>query len=457
MTTTESAPAGAGTPDRLVTPEAPGWDDARRAWNLAADQRPEAVVMATSADDVTAAVRYAAARGLRVAVQSTGHGASAHGDLAGTLLINMAGMRGVSVDPGRRTARAEGGAQWQDVLDVSAPHGLTALHGSAHDVGVVGYTVGGGLGWLARKHGLACNAVTAIEVVRPDGTAARLDRATAGEAFWATRGAGAGFGVITAIEFRLFPLTEAYAGWLIWPWERTEEVLAAWSAWCADAPEDVTSIGRILQVPPLPDIPEEMRGAQLVVVEACFDCDRERADGLLAPLRALSPVNDTFAMMPAAALTSLHMDPPEPVPGIGDGGLIDTFPPEAVAALAAAVGPGSGSPLLSVEVRQLGGALGRAGGGAGALARLDGEFALFAVGLPMAPGMTEAIEASIASMVTAMEPWGFGRRYLNFAERPIDAGAAFDDGIRARLQRARDAADPGRLLRPNHDVAPTAA
>ncbi|MFP5451406.1 MAG: FAD-binding oxidoreductase [Thermoleophilia bacterium] len=454
MTTTGSAPSDA--PEGMVTPDSPAWDEARSAWNLAADQRPDAVVMARSADDVAAAVRYAAREGLRVAVQSTGHGASAHGDLAGTLLINMAGMRGVTVDTDARVARAKGGAQWQDVLAVTAPHGLTALHGSAHDVGVVGYTVGGGLGWLARKHGLACNAVTAVEVVLPDGTARRLDADADGDGFWAMRGGGGGFGVITAMEFRLFPLTEAYAGWLIWPWERSEEILGAWSAWCADAPEDVTSVGRILQLPPIPDLPEEMRGAKLVVVEACFVCDREEADRLLAPLRALGPVKDTFDLMPAAALTMLHMDPPEPVPGIADGGLLDTFPTEAAAALAAAAGPGSGSPLLSVEVRHLGGALDRIPEGAGALAFLDGEFALFAVGLPMTPEMGEAIDASITNVLQTMGRWGFGRRYLNFAERPIDARSAFDGGAVERLQAARDAADPERILRPNHDVAPAA-
>jgi hypothetical protein len=454
MTTTESAPPGAATPNGLVTPGSPGWDDARRAWNLAADQHPDAVLMAEGPDDVAAAVRYAADRGLRVAVQSTGHGATAHGDLAGTLLINMAGMRGVTVDSERRIARAEGGAQWQDVLDVSAPLGLTALHGSAHDVGVVGYTVGGGLGWLARKHGLACNAVTAVEVVQPDGTTRRLDPDTDGDAFWATRGGGGGFGVITAIEFRLIPLAEAYAGWLIWPWERSEEVLTAWSAWCVDVPEEVTSLGRILQLPPIPDLPEEMRGAKLVVVEACFTCDRAEADRLLAPLRALQPVKDTFDVLPAAALARLHMDPPEPVPGIADGGLLDSFPAEAAAALVAAAGPGSDSPLLSVEVRHLGGALDRVPEGAGALAFLDGEFAIFAVGLPMAPGMDVAIEGSITSLLQKMGRWGFGRRYLNFAERPIDARSAFEGGAVERLRAARDVADPDRLLRPNHDVAP---
>jgi FAD/FMN-containing dehydrogenase len=303
---------------------------------------------------------------------------------------------------------------------------------------------------------LACNAVTAVEVVLPDGTARRLDADADGDGFWAMRGGGGGFGVITAMEFRLFPLTEAYAGWLIWPWERSEEILGAWSAWCADAPEDVTSVGRILQLPPIPDLPEEMRGAKLVVVEACFVCDREEADRLLAPLRALEPVKDTFDLMPAAALTMLHMDPPEPVPGIADGGLLDTFPTEAAAALAAAAGPGSGSPLLSVEVRHLGGALDRIPEGAGALAFLDGEFALFAVGLPMTPEMGEAIDASITNVLQTMGRWGFGRRYLNFAERPIDARSAFDGGAVERLQAARDAADPERILRPNHDVAPAA-
>lgn len=439
-------------PPELVRPGSPDWDRARSAWNLAVDQLPDAVALPGNAQEVARAVAWARASGLRVAVQSTGHGASARGGLEGSLLVNMSRMREVSVDPERRIARAEGGAIWQDVIDVASPHGLAALHGSAHDVGVAGYTLGGGLGWLARRHGLACNSVTAVEAVLPDGTIARAEGDD--ELLWAMRGGGGAFGVVTAIEFRLLPIAEVYAGWLIWPWERSAEVLGAWAEWCETVPEDITSVGRLLQLPPLPELPEPMRGAKLVVVEACCLGDPAEADRVLAPLRALGPVEDTFARMPAAGLARLHMDPPEPVPGIADGGLLDTFPRAAVEALVEAAGPGSGSPLLSVEVRHLGGALDRAG--EGALAYLDGAFALFAVGLPMAPGMAEAIDAGIDRALAAMEPFGFGRRYLNFAERPCDARAAFDGDVVRRLAAVRGRVDPGGTMHPNHDSAPVA-
>jgi FAD/FMN-containing dehydrogenase len=444
----------AETPPGLITPDSPSWDDARGAWNLAADQRPEAVVMAESADDVARAVRHAREAGLRVAAQSTGHGATARDGLDGTLLINAARMRGARVDAERGVARAEAGAWWHDVVEQAAPHGLAALHGSAHDVGVVGYTLGGGLGWLARKHGLACNAVTAVEMVLADGTAVRVDAENDPDLFWAVRGGGGGFGVVTAMEFRLVPVSEVHAGWLIWPWDRSAEILAAWSAWCDDVPDEVTSVGRLLQVPPLPDVPEPLRGAKIVVVEACILAPRVEADRLLEPLRALGPQMDTFADMPAAALPALHQDPPEPVPGIADGGLLDTFPADAADALVAVAGPGSGSALLSVEVRHLGGALDRIPDGAGALAYLDGGFALFAVGLPMDPGMVVAIDRDVDRVIAAMERYGFGRRYLNFAERPTDVRAAYDRSVVERLTAIRDRVDPGRILRPNHDIAP---
>lgn len=457
MSTVERPAAGppSPAPAALITPDAPGYDAARRAWNLAVDQRPDAVVRATCVEDVVAAVRHAADAGLRIAVQGTGHGASAReGGLEGTLLINMAAMRGVTVDPAAGTARAEAGAWWQDVIDACAPHGLTALHGSAHDVGVVGYTLGGGLGWLARRHGLACNAVTAIELVTPDGAHRRVDAAGDPDLFWAMRGGGGAFGVVTAIEFRLFPVAEVQAGWLMWPWERAGEVLAAWSEWCDGLPDEVTSVGRLLQLPPLPELPEPLRGAQLVVVEACVLGDADEAARLLAPLRALGPAMDTFATMPAAELTRLHMDPPEPVPGAADGGLLDSFPPEAARELAAVAGVGSGSPLLSVEVRHLGGALARAPRDAGALASLDGAFALFAVGLHATPEAGAAVTAHIDAVLEALGDWSSRRPYLNFAERPVDARTAFGDEAVARLAAVRARVDPERIMRPNHDTAP---
>ena len=297
-----------------MVPGSPGWDDARRAWNLTVDQQPDAVFMPANAEEVAAAVPAARAAGLRVAVQATGHGAGPRRNLEGTLLINTSRMRGASVDPASRTARVEAGAQWRDVAPLAAEGGLAALHGSAPDVGVVGYTLGGGVGWLGRRYGLAANSVTAIEVVTAAREAVRADADTEPELFWALRGGGGNFGVVTALEFRLYPVESLNAGWLVWPWEEARRVLARWAEWTDTVPEEVTSVGRILQLPPLPDLPEAFRGRKLVVLDAAILADEDEAARLLAPLRELGPELDTFAQGPATALSELHMDPPEPVP-----------------------------------------------------------------------------------------------------------------------------------------------
>jgi len=194
-------------PPRLITPDDPGYADARRAWNLAADQRPAGVLVARTAQDVVAAVRHAVGHGLRVVPQGTGHLASAVPDMADAVLVRTA-IGGVEVDPVARRARVGAGAIWQDVVDAASPHGLAALSGSSYDVGVMGYTLGGGCSWLARAKGLSCNNVHAIELVTADGQLIRTDAEHHPELFWALRGGGGNFGVVTHIEIELFAITE---------------------------------------------------------------------------------------------------------------------------------------------------------------------------------------------------------------------------------------------------------
>ena len=276
------------SPDVLVFPGEPGWDEARRAWNLAVDQRPAVVALPETVDDVVAAVEYARELGLRIAVQGTGHGAPGR-PLHGTMLVNTSRMTGVEVDPRARVARVAAGTIWADVVAAAVPHGLTALHGSAHDVGVVGYSLGGGIGWLARKHGLSSSSVLSAELVTADGDVVRADPETNPDLFWALRGGGGSFGIVTAVEIALYPVVEAYAGWLVWPIDRAAEVLGAWAAWTKDAPEEVTSVGRLLQIPPIPEMPEPLRGRQVVVVEAAFLGAEAEGQELLRPLRELGP------------------------------------------------------------------------------------------------------------------------------------------------------------------------
>src|SRR3954470_18146456 len=249
----------------LIRPGEDRWDSARAAWNAAIDQRPAMVAQPTNPDEVAEAVQIARDNGLRGAMQAEGHSASALGEVGDdTLLLKTPGLTGAEVDPEARRARVAAGAKWRDVSELTSPQGLAALSGSSAEVGVVGYTLGGGHGWLARKHGLACNSVLAVELVTADGTLVRADQDNEPDLFWALRGGGGNFGVVTALELELYPVPELYAGVLAWPWERTAEILHAWREWAADLPDEMSTWARILQVPPLPDIPEPVRGRQLV-------------------------------------------------------------------------------------------------------------------------------------------------------------------------------------------------
>jgi FAD/FMN-containing dehydrogenase len=451
LTDARSTLRTAASSDVLVFPTDPGFDDARRAWNLAVDQRPAVVALPETVDDVVDAVDYARTLGLRIAVQGTGHGAPGT-SLDGTMLVNTSRMTGVEVDPVGLTARVAAGTIWADVVAAAVPHGLTALHGSAHDVGVVGYSLGGGIGWLARKHGLSSSSVLSAEVVTADGEVLRADRESNADLFWALRGGGGSFGIVTEVEIALYPVAEAYAGWLVWPMERAAEVLGAWANWTKDAPEEVTSIGRMLQIPPIPEMPEALRGRQLVVVEAAFLGDEQAGRELLRPLRELAPELDTFAMVPAAALTELHQDPPGPVPGRGEGWMLDGFDAAAADAIVRAAAMDGTAPLLSVEVRHLEGALGRPDPNGGVLSHFEAPYAMYSVAMAPSPAMVPAIDGRIAAIRGAAGPWLSRSTYFNFAERDADASTLFPGGYYERLVEIRAEVDPDGVFRAKHAI-----
>jgi FAD/FMN-containing dehydrogenase len=435
---------------QFVFPDDSRWDDARQAWNLAAHQWPAVVALPTSIEEVVAAVNYAVERDLRIVVQGTGHGAAAHGSLDGALLLNMRELRGVEIDAAKQRARVEAGAVWEDVVVPATEHGLTALHGSSPNVGVVGYSLGGGIGWLARKHGLSADSVTAIELVTAGGALLRADRTENTDLFWALRGGGGGLGVIVSVEIALYPVDELVAGMMIWPWEHSQEVLTRYVAWARTAPNEVSASARMLQIPPLPDIPEQLRGRQIVVIDGAVLGSEEKANEILATFRELEPEIDTFGPAPAAALIRLHMDPEPPMPGIGDGVMVDDLDAEAIAAIVGTAGPGTGSPLILVELRQLGGALRERRPGAGALGALDGSFAFFALGAPMGPGVGEAVEQRIEQLKDAIAPWSRGKPYLNFADKKVALGDAIGTEAFARLARIKASVDPGNVFRSAH-------
>jgi FAD/FMN-containing dehydrogenase len=437
----------------LTTEGDDGWDLARQAWNLYAQQNPAAVAMVEGVDDVRAVVNFARENGLRVAPQSTGHGAVSIDDLSGTILLRTLRMTGVDLDPEARRARVQAGALSEDIANPASEHGLAALCGSSPDVGLAGYSLGGGVGWLARKHGLQCNALQAVELVTADGESVRADSERNQDLFWALRGGGGNFGVVTALEFDLVEEPHVYAGMLAWPWERSEEVLKRWAEWAPGAPEEVTTSARILQFPPIPDIPEFLRGRQLVMIDGAFCGSPEDGEKVLAPLRELGPEMDMWGPMPPAGLVRVHGDPEHPVPGVSDHRMISELPPDAIDAFVAAAGPGSGSSLLFAELRQLGGAVARPPEDAGALSHVEDPFMLFCIAMAMDEGMAAAGDESAQRLCKEMGPWASSRCYLNFVERlAVETAGGYGEDAFARLQKIRSEVDSDGLFQSNHPL-----
>ena len=433
-------------------PGTPGYDDARMPWNVAVDQRPAAVAYPASPAEVAEVVTAAAAAGLRVAAQGTGHNAGPLGALDDVVLVRTSAMTGVTVDPERLVARAEAGVLWEDVVTAAAEHGLTALHGSSPDVGVAGYSLGGGIGWYARKLGLQTNAVTAFEVVSPAGEILRADAGTNTDLFWALRGGGGNFGIVTALEFRVFDFDTAYAGWLVYDGARAAEVLRTWSTWAVDAPDEVSTSWRVLNVPPIEEMPPPFRGRTIVVIDGAVMGTDEEAAAILAPLRALGPEMDSFERQPTAALIRLHMDPEGPTPAVSDSQVLSSLPDAAIDALVAVTGPGSGSSLILAELRQLGGALSRPAEGAGALPKVEGQFFFLAVGIAATPEMAATSQADATRAAEAVAPWQSCTYYLNLAEHRVDTSKGYDARSWARLQALRAELDPSGLMVSNHVI-----
>jgi FAD/FMN-containing dehydrogenase len=426
-----------------------GYDEARQAWNLAVDQRPIAVVYPESADDVAAAVALAGEHGLRIAFNAGGHNAGPIDWSSDALLLKTARMTGIAIDAGARRARVEAGVLGKPLADAAGEHGLAYLAGTSPDTGVLGYTLGGGFSWMIRKYGLAANSILAADVVTADGRLVRADADNEPDLFWALRGGGGSFGAVTALEIALYPVSEIYAGCLFWPIERATEILNAWRQWIGDAPEECHSIGRMLQFPEAPFLPEHLNGRSFVLVEVAFIGSEDEGASLVEPLRDLGPEFDTVAMLPTSRLSEVNMDPDFPLPYAGDGTLLSDVTPESIDAL---VGSFVGSPLLHAEMRHLGGAAAIGSPSHGVLDAIEQPFIFFTFGLALDPEMAEAVEKHVDVVFEAMAPWNSGRRYLNFVETRADPRSMFPEATYERLCEVKARYDPNGMFLANHPV-----
>ncbi|MEV1143172.1 FAD-binding oxidoreductase, partial [Micromonospora sp. NPDC049799] len=312
-----------------------GYDTHRSGYNRVIEHKPARVIEAVDADDVAAAVRLAAAEERPVAVQATGHGPAVPADDA--LLVHTGRMTGVRVDPTARTARLAAGVRWRDVLAVTVPHGLAPLNGSSPVVGAVGYTTGGGIGMLGRRHGFAADHVRAVDLVTADGRLRHLTAAHEPDLFWAVRGGKGNFGVVTAIEIDLFPVTQLYGGGLYFGAEAAPDALHAYAEWTRTVPDEMTSSVLMVMVPDIEAAPAPLRGRYVMHLRIAWCGAPEQGERLVAPLRAAaSPLMDTLGVLPYERVGSIHHEPTDPAASYGRNVTLRALAPDTVAALLAA-------------------------------------------------------------------------------------------------------------------------
>jgi FAD/FMN-containing dehydrogenase len=465
----QSAPAVLApiTPDRLgqlqtrlqgaaIGPDHPRYHEARHAFNLANDQRPAAIVEAGGAADVAEAIRFAQEAGLGVAIQSTGHGAQ---PADGALLILTSRMTGVQINAAARTAWVEAGARWGQVLEPAQAAGLAPLLGSSPGVGVMGYTLGGGLGWLARKYGLAADSVRAFEVVTADGQVRRASASENSDLFWALRGGGGSFGVVTGMEIQLYPVTVVFGGNLIYPVELAKEVFTRYRAWIAAAPEALTSSVLVMNFPPLPAVPEFLRGKSTVIVRGLYCGPAAEGQALLAEwLNWQAPLANLWRAMPFSEVATVSNDPKDPVPGYSTGAWLAGLSDASIDAIIryGVAQPGSAAPIF-VEVRHVGGAMGRVNGEANAFGNRQAELLLNLVALAPTPAIRERAAAQAQQLKQALQPDLTGGVYMNFLERE-EARARTRDAYRPenyrRLQALKAQFDPANLFRFGFNIPP---
>ncbi|MFH8463628.1 FAD-binding oxidoreductase [Streptomyces sp. NPDC017991] len=447
------------SPGRIVlVPGDPGYEDELAGFQTGFAQRPDAVFAARSAEDVVAAVTYAAAEGLPVGVQATGHGLP--GDAEGGVLITTRRMDAVTVDARARTVRVQAGVTWRQVVEAAGPYGLAPLNGSAPGVGAVAYTLGGGLGILAREFGYAADHVRALDVVTADG---RLRHVTAdgGELpdgaalFRGLLGGGANLGVVTELEIGLVPVTRLYGGSLAFDGRAVDPVAAlrAYERWTATVPDSLTSSFAAVPCPDVPALPPRLRGRYVVSVRVAYTGTAADGERLVAPLRGIGPVlADSLREMPYAESRTIHSDPDFPHAYYGDSAVLSALDVDAVGELLALTGPDAPS-MYVVQVNHLGGALARSR--PNSVPHREGRFLVRVLGGVDGPAR-ELLHRALATV----EPWTIGRA-LNFAYGAGGAGAAggrtgaglYDPRTQERLAGLKSAYDPANLFRRNYGVA----
>jgi FAD/FMN-containing dehydrogenase len=438
----------------VVVPGDPDYETARRVWNGAIDRRPALIARCAGVPDVVEAVRFARSERLAIAVRGGAHNVAGHGTCDGGLVIDLSPMRGVEIDPEARIARVQGGARWADLDAAAQAHGLATTGGLISSTGVGGLTLGGGIGWLARKHGLACDNLLAADVVTADGTLVTADSDAHAELFWALRGGGGNFGVVTEFTFRLHPVGTVLAGLLAFELADAGRFLRGLRD--RALPDELTLMGSLMTAPPTAPFPEPLQGRRILAATVCYAGDAAGGERVLEPLRRLAPVAfEHVGEMPYAVAQQL-LDAGAPA-GLGNrwtSAYLSALDDDVIDVMVARAADAPG-PLSQVHLYQLGGAIARTATDATAYTHRGAPYLLSFLGLWADPAHDHAAQERWARAARAQIDAHAAGAYVNFADGETGAEEVYPRH-HGRLAAVKAQWDPSNLFRVNHNIAPAA-
>jgi len=449
---------GAQRRGRLIRPADAGYETARHVWNGMIDKYPALIVRCAGVADVMTVVRFAREHELEVAIRGGGHNVAGNGTCEGGLVIDLSAMKGIRVDSASRTARAEPGLTWKEFDHETQALGLATTGGLVSSTGIAGFTLGGGIGWLARKHGMACDNLRSVDIVTADGQLLTASPIQNADLFWGIRGGGGNFGVVTSFEYQLHSVGPiVFGGAVFHPLERASELLRFYRDWAAHTPEELTTLVAIMTAPPLPFIPAELQGRPAIAIAACYAGGLDQGETVVQPLRQFGPpAADVLGPIPYTALQSMF-DEGAP-PGMHnywkshylaalDDSAIDTIIAHAAALPA---------PSAQIHLHQLQGAAARPPKEGASFGHRDAAYALNIIGTWTDPGETDGQIAWVRDFWSAMEPFSTGV-YVNFlGEEGQDlVEAAYDAGAYRRLVEIKRKYDPTNFFHLNQNIKPS--
>ena len=435
----------------MICPGDAGYDEARKVWNGMIDRRPGLIVRCAGVSDVINSVNFARTNDLLVAVRGGGHNVRGNAVCDGGIVIDMSQMKGIRVDPRRRTARAQAGLTWLDYDIETQAFGLASPGGTVSDTGIAGLTLGGGIGWLSGKHGLACDNLLSVDMVTADGRFLTASPTENADLFWGVRGGGGNFGVVTSFEYQLHPVGPVLAGLLVHPFEKAKEVLEIYRDLSSTFPDEINTLAGFLS---LPD------GTPAVGILVCYNGPLESGEKALRPLREFgSPLSDEIRPM---AYTELQTLLDEAVPSGRQYYFKSSFTrdinDEIIEALVDYYSKAT-SPLSIVMFQQMGGATGRVGEGETAFSHRDARYDFVIAAAWEDPGESEVHIRWARDLWEAIERFTTGGSYINHlgleAEEGSDQIKAGYGGNYERLIALKNKYDPTNLFRHNPNIKPT--